>query len=120
MVTPLASRGTKICDCCWWRGALGSVLPITIITWQRGSPMPDDHHLRPLITYSSPSRLMLVSMLVASDEATAGSVIRKAERISPSISGRSHFFLCSLEPYRINTSLLPVSGAEQLKTSEAH
>jgi hypothetical protein len=62
---------------------------------------------------------MLVSMLVASDDATAGSVIRKAERISPSISGRSHFFLCSLEPYRINTSMLPVSGAEQLNTSEA-
>src|SRR6202034_1680833 len=61
---------------------------------------------------------MLVSMLVASDDATAGSVIRKAERISPSISGRSHFFLCSLEPYRINTSMLPVSGAEQLNTSE--
>jgi len=32
------------------------------------------------------------------DEATPGSVIRNAERISPSISGRSHFFLCSLEP----------------------
>src|SRR6267143_984169 len=31
---------------------------------------------------------MLVSILVASDDATAGSVIRKAERISPSISGR--------------------------------
>ena len=62
---------------------------------------------------------MLVSILVASDDATAGSVIRKAERISPSISGRSHFFLCSLLPYRMNTSMLPVSGAEQLKTSEA-
>src|SRR3984885_10013142 len=62
---------------------------------------------------------MLVSMLVASDEATAGSVIRKAERISPSIRGRSHLFLCYLVPYRISTSLLPVSGAEQLNTSEA-
>ncbi|MEH3159161.1 MAG: hypothetical protein PGN08_09670 [Sphingomonas taxi] len=31
--------------------------------------------------------------LVASEDATAGSVIRKAERISPFISGRSH---CSL------------------------
>ena len=41
---------------------------------------------------------MLVSMLVASEEATAGSVIRKAERISPFISGFSHFFFCSLEP----------------------
>ena len=29
-------------------------------------------------------------MLVASEEATSGSVIRKAERISPAISGFSH------------------------------
>ena len=36
----------------------------------------------------SPSRSMAVSMLVASEDATAGSVIRKAERISPFISGR--------------------------------
>ena len=35
-------------------------------------------------------------MLVASDEATAGSVIRKAERISPSISGFSHLRLLLL------------------------
>src|ERR1700689_5926855 len=62
---------------------------------------------------------MLVSMLVASDEATAGAVIRNAERISPSISGRSHLRFCSLLPYRMNTSMLPVSGAEQLNTSEA-
>ena len=34
-------------------------------------------------------------MLVASDEATAGSVIAKAERISPDISGSSHCFFCS-------------------------
>src|SRR3977135_3897219 len=58
---------------------------------------------------------MLVSMLVASDDATAGSVIRKAERISPFISGRSHFCLCSLEPYRISTSMLPVSGAGRVR-----
>jgi hypothetical protein len=36
-----------------------------------------------------------VSMLVASDEATAGSVIRKAERISPFISGFSQRAFCS-------------------------
>ena len=28
----------------------GSVLPITIMILQRGSPTPDDHHLRPLMT----------------------------------------------------------------------
>jgi hypothetical protein len=41
---------------------------------------------------------MRVSMLVASEEATNGSVIRKAERISPFISGRSHFSFCARVP----------------------
>ena len=56
---------------------------------QRGSIAPDDHHLRPLITYSSPSRSILVAMFVASEEATSGSVMQNADRISPSSSGRS-------------------------------
>jgi hypothetical protein len=41
---------------------------------------------------------MRVWMLVASEEATSGSVIAKAERISPSSSGLSHFALISSEP----------------------
>ncbi|MFM2423536.1 MAG: hypothetical protein RL291_2066 [Pseudomonadota bacterium] len=32
------------------RSALGSDLPMTIATLQRGSPTPEDHHLRPLMT----------------------------------------------------------------------
>ena len=36
------------------------------------SRAPEDHHLRPLMTYSSPSRETSVSMLVASLEATLG------------------------------------------------
>src|SRR4029077_17391270 len=95
---PLASSGIRICDCCWWRCAFGSVLPITIAILQRGSPTPEDHHLRPLITYSLPSLRIDVSMLVASEEAPAGSVIRNAERISPAIKGRSHLSFCSFEP----------------------
>src|SRR6266850_5729325 len=58
-------------------------------------------------------------MLVASDEATFGSVIRKAERILPSSSGSHHCLMCSGEPYFSSVSMLPVSGAEQLKTSGA-
>jgi len=58
-------------------------------------------------------------MLVASDEATCGSVIRKAERISPSISGFSHCAFCASLPYLARTSMLPVSGAAQLTASEA-
>ena len=42
---------------------------------------PVIHHLRPLRTYSSPSRTIEVSMLVASDDATSGSVIANAERM---------------------------------------
>jgi hypothetical protein len=38
------------------------------------------------------------SMLVASDEATAGSVIRNADRISPLSSGASHCPFCSGVP----------------------
>src|SRR5258707_14613119 len=58
-------------------------------------------------------------MFVASDEATAGSVIAKHDRISPASSGVSQRSFCSGGPYRASTSILPVSGAEQLKTSGA-
>ena len=59
-------------------------------------------------------------MLVASDDATDGSVIAKADLISPASKGSSHCFLCSSEPYLSNTSILPVSGALQLKDSDAN
>src|ERR1700756_4489773 len=62
---------------------------------------------------------MLALMLVASDEATFGSVIAKHERISPASNGFSHRSFCSGVAYRVRTSILPVSGAEQLKTSGA-
>ena len=69
-----------------------------ISTLQRGWPAPDVHHLRPLITYSSPSRTISALMLVASDDATAGSVIEKPERISASSSGLSQRSLCASLP----------------------
>src|SRR5436190_22766514 len=72
------------------------------------------------MTYSLPSRRMFVWMLVASDEATAGSVIRNAERIFPSRIGSHHCFMCSGLPYLRSVSMFPVSGAEQLNTSGAH
>ena len=58
-------------------------------------------------------------MFVASEEATSGSVIAKHERISPASSGFSQRSFCSGVPYRASTSMLPVSGAEQLNTSGA-
>ena len=82
---------------------------------QSGWPAPDVHHLRPLITTSSPSTTAVASMLVASEEATSGSVIAKPERIRPSSKGSSHWSRCSWVPYFSSTSMLPVSGALQLK-----
>ena len=52
----------------------------------------------PLMTYSLPSRRMRVSILVASDEATSGSVIAKAERISPASNGSSQRRRCAGVP----------------------
>ena len=83
---------------------------------QSGWPTPVVNHLVPLTTTSSPSRVAVASMLVASEEATAGSVIAKPERIRPSSRGTSHSCCCSGVPYLSRTSMLPVSGALQLKT----
>src|ERR1700722_1487641 len=92
---------------------------MTIYSEQRGSPAPDDHHFSPFKTHSSPSSLASIAILVASEEATPGSVIRYAERARPSNRSGSQCVFCSGEPKRSITSILPVSGAEQLKTSEA-
>src|SRR6516162_576885 len=86
---------------------------------QWGCPTPELHHLRPLRMTWSPSILAVACMLVASDEATSGSVIQKAERISPARSGVSQRCFCASEPYFTSTSILPVSGALQLNTSGA-
>ena len=58
-------------------------------------------------------------MFVASDEATAGSVIANAERISPASSGCNQRSCCSVVPNMVRISMLPVSGAEQLQASDA-
>jgi hypothetical protein len=106
-----------IIDCCWCFAASGSVLPMKIDTVQRSRPAPEVHHFRPLMTYSSPSRTIEDWMFVASELATSGSVIEKHERISPASSGTSHSCCCDSVPYFARTSMFPVSGALQLKTS---
>ena len=71
-------------------------------TWLDGAAASNcvgAHHLCPLITYSEPSRRIVLQMLVASDEATPGSVIAKAERMCPSRRGSSHCFFCKSLPY---------------------
>lgn len=52
-------------------------------------------------------------MFVASDDATSGSVIANAERISPASSGSSHCFFCASVANWNSTSMFPVSGAAQ-------
>src|SRR4051794_39298833 len=81
--------------------------------------MPELHHFRPLMTTSLPSMKAVARMLVASEEATSGSVMQKAERMVPSSRGMSQRSFCSFEPYLTSTSMLPVSGALQLNTSGA-
>src|ERR1700674_4861351 len=98
ILTPEVSSGTRIIDCCLCAGAEGSVLPIKIAILHRGSPAPEDHHFRPLIRYSSPSRTILAPMLVASEDATSGSLMEKHDRISPASSGFSHLSFCSAVP----------------------
>lgn len=65
-----------------------------IATRACGWPIPVDHHLRPFSTNSSPSGVAVARMLVASDEATSGSVMQNAERISPASSGASQRACC--------------------------
>ena len=76
---------------------------------------PDVNHLWPLMTHSSPSRTARVWSVVGSEPETSGSVIEKQLRISPSSSGRSQRSFCSSVPCSARISMLPVSGAEQLK-----
>ena len=54
---------------------------------------------------------MRISMFVASEDATAGSVIAKADRMVPSRSGSSHRSRCSGVAKSSRVSMLPVSGA---------
>ena len=96
--TPWVSRGTSTIECRWCRSASGSVTPMNTKILQSGWPTPVDHHLRPLTTTSSPSTTQVASMLVASEEATPGSVIVNADRIRPSSSGSSHSPRWSSEP----------------------
>src|ERR1700735_371515 len=88
-----------------------------MIASQLGCPTPVLHHLRPFTTTSSPSSTAVACMLVASEEATSGSVMQKADLISPSSNGFSQRCFCSSEPKCQRTSILPVSGALQLHVS---
>ena len=83
--TPGVSAGTMICVARRCGSASGSVTAITI---PNAAPSaPDENHLWPSITHSSPSRTARVRSAVGSEPETSGSVIEKNERISPATSG---------------------------------
>ena len=89
--TPGVSRGTRTIDCCAVPGRVRVGLAHhDEAAGSRGFIAPVDHHLRPVTTYSSPSRSIRAAMLVASELATSGSVMQKADLIRPSSSGSSH------------------------------
>ena len=87
-------------DCCSCCGPVVFVLPINIAIAHLGSHAPLVHHFRPFTTYCVPFVLfvMELSMFVASEDATAGSVIAKHDRISPIKSGNNHLSCCSFVP----------------------
>ena len=87
-------------------------------TLHDGRRAPDENHFVPFRTYSSPSRSMRRPMFVASEEATAGSVIENAERISPSSNGASQSRFTVSDPYMLRISMFPVSGAAQFSASD--
>ena len=60
---PGVSMGTKSMDCCWWRGACGSVFPINTQSWQRGSRMPARKRERPHHLTRGPSDLLKHTVL---------------------------------------------------------
>ena len=75
-VMPGVSLGTSTWVCCLWRLALsGSDLPMTMKILVRSYMALVMNHLRPLRTHSSPSFRIENWMLVASLDATSGSVI---------------------------------------------
>ena len=94
MSIPGASAGTMICDARRCGSASGSVTAITIPN--PAPSAPDENHLRPSITHSSPSRTARVFSPVGSEPETSGSVIEKNERSSPATSGRSQRSFCSV------------------------
>jgi cytochrome P450 len=57
--------------------------------------------------------------LVASDDPTLGSVIPKNDLISPLRRGFNHDSFYFAEPNKCKVSMFPVSGALQLKISDA-
>ena len=62
---------------------------------------PDENHLCPSITHSSPSSTARVCSPVGSEPETSGSVIEKNDRVSPSTSGAQEPLLLLVRPEHV-------------------
>ena len=71
---------------------------MTMSTRRFGCIPLEVNHLRPLSFQPPSTRSMRMATFVASEEATPGSVMQNAERISPANSGSSHRRRCSSVP----------------------
>ena len=113
--TPGVSAGTMICVARLCGCSSGSVTAITI---PNAAPSaPDENHLWPSMTHSSPSRTARVRRVVGSEPGTSGSVMEKNERTSPATSGFRKRSFCSSVPKCQRISPFPASGAWQPSTS---
>ena len=95
-------------------GASGSVTTIAIA--KSAPTAPEVNHLWPLMTHSPSLSSAREWMLVGSEPDVSGSVIEKQLRWWPFSTGSRNFSFCSGVPCSCRISMLPVSGAEQLKT----
>src|SRR5271165_168840 len=91
-------------------GCFGVSHPYEDGEFAMGWPIPVLHYLTPLQTTWSPSTTAAACMLVASDDATAGSVMQNAERMVPSSNALSQRRFCASDPHITSTSMLPVRG----------
>ncbi len=113
-VTPGVSMGSSSMLC---RACLStSSSPLRHITISNSVGGRPGRTMRPLRPTGRPQRTRAAE---AADEATSGSDMANADRISPSSRGRNQRWFCSGVANRCSNSILPVSGALQLNTSEA-
>ena len=87
---------------------------------ERAPSAPEENHLRPLITHSSPSSIAVVRRSVGSAPGDVRLGHREERAVSPATSGSSQRSFCSAVPNWCRISPLPASGAWQLKTYCAH
>ena len=116
---PGASAGTRI----WLIRRCGSASgSVTAMTIPKAAPSaPDENHLRPSITHSSPSSTARRPQAgrVGAGDVRLGHREERARRRRRR-AARSQRSFCSSVPNRCRISPLPASGAWQLKTSCAH